>query len=146
MRVQFRELAPELTHSLTFTHAQRSGRFSAQTRSQQQQIPHRWEVEQPGAARCSRQGQEVTYYLNFCVCRALKASSAPPHSFMVKPAGDPLLCSHIDFSWISTGIILGGRAEKVRKNCRAFHSDICVRTCTSSGDNPDNVEFSNFGC
>ena len=50
-------------------------------------------------------------------------------------SGDPLLCSHIDFSWISTDFIRGGQVDKVRRNSRASHSDTCVHTCTSSGVN-----------
>ena len=58
--------------------------------------------------------------------------STPPIS--MNPAGDPLLCSHIDFSWISTDFMLRGQADKVHRNCGASWSDICVHTCISSRD------------
>ena len=74
-------------------------------------------------------------FWNFGICRMLDMSSPAA----VNPAGDLLLCSHIDFSWISTGITLGGQAEKVSRDCRASHSDICVHTCTSSGENTEEL-------
>ena len=51
---------------------------------------------------------------HFCICRMLEASSTPPllHS---ESSGDPLLNSDIDFSWISTDLILGGQAESSQK-------------------------------
>ena len=58
--VKSRELGQDCTCSLTFTHAQHSGRFSARTPSQQQQILCIIQAR-GGAARCSR--QEVTYKL-----------------------------------------------------------------------------------
>ena len=54
LRVKCVELA------LAFTQAQHSGRFSAQTRSQQHLI-QRVIQTRGGAAECSRQRQEVTY-------------------------------------------------------------------------------------
>ena len=50
-------------------------------------------------------------FFHFCVCESSLGS---------------LLCSHIDFSWISEDIILGGQTEKVCRECWASHSHICV--------------------
>ena len=57
--VKSRELVTEFSHSLPFTHAQHSGRFSSQTRSQQQQILGIIQAR-VGAAGSSRQRQEET--------------------------------------------------------------------------------------
>ncbi|CAB1434296.1 unnamed protein product [Pleuronectes platessa] len=46
---------------------------------------------------------------------------------------------HIDFSWISTDFIPGGQADKVEGHHGASHSDICVHTCTSSGENMEEL-------
>ena len=70
-----------------------------------------------------------------------KRHQPPPNSLVMNPVGDPLLCSHIDFSWISTDFIPGGRVEKVCRNYGASPSDICVHTCTSSRENREEVQI-----
>ena len=59
----------------------------------------------------------------------------PPALTRGSSSVDPLLCSHIHFSWICTDFIPGGQADKVCRNCGAPHLDICVHTGTSSGEN-----------
>ena len=123
-------MAPEFTQSSPFTHAQHSGRFSAQTRSQQQQILRIIPVR-GGAAGCSRQRQEVTltplrrsidsvdstrHCCQLFSPQTLLTSSSVSSTWMTAlfhlgnicflflfsfPAGDPLLCSHSRFSCIS---------------------------------------------
>ena len=87
-----------------------------------------WEVEQPDAADrgrtgCNNSTAEITWFswqnkdagsyhhkLSWhlgCVC----VINLPPNSL----AGDPPLCSHIRFSWISTDFILGGPAGDIEQ-------------------------------
>ena len=52
---------------------------------------------------------------------------SPPHSLAVNPAGDPLPCSHVNFSWISTDFILGCQAEKVCRYSEPLTQTFTVR-------------------
>ena len=62
------------------------------------------------------------YLFSFCNCCTLSRVRSiinPPNLLAVNPSGIPLLCSHIDWSWISTDIVSGGQTEKVRRNWAA---------------------------
>ena len=114
LRVKCTELAPEWTCSLPLTHAPHSGRLSAQTRSQQQQILHI--IQTRGGAAGSRcllcvwhrffTGKYLFsfcsffFFFHFCI-------NLPTRS-LVNPAEDPPLCSRIGFSWHSTDLTRGG--------------------------------------
>ena len=103
----------------------------------------RWQVEQPGAADRGRKwciNQKSRGFL-YITTDTIVSSYHRKLSWHLPPqrggGGDPLLCSHINFSWISTDVILGGQADEVCRNYAGSHSDICVPTCTSSRENTE---------
>ena len=56
----------------------------------------------------------------------------PTCSWWIQWGGDPLLYSHID-------IIPGGQVDEVCRKYGASQSDICVHTCTSSGEDTEGL-------
>ena len=53
---------------------------------------------------------------HLCICYVHRKHRQSPFSFTVNHAGDLLLCSHIDYFWLSADFVLGGpRGESVHK-------------------------------
>ena len=141
------ELGPDFTHSLSLTRVQRSRWFSVLTHSQQQQIFHIIQARGGGGvARCSRQRQEVTYYLDsdigiFAAVFYVYVTVSSPgdncflfvsffnfclcqpltHSLEVNPLGISfcvLTSNSVDF----LQFILGGQADNLEPLTRTFET------------------------
>ena len=101
--VKSRELWSDFTHSLLFTHAQHSGRFSSQTCSQQQQILHVIRAR-GGAVFFTRR-----YFLYFASLSCWIFINPPTPSLWFQ-GGSPAVFSH---RIVPTFCWLRGQVEKV---------------------------------
>ena len=55
--------------------------------------------------------------------------------------GNPLLGSHIEFSWLFYRLYTRRPGRGRLRDCRASHSDICVQTSTSSRENTEELHY-----
>ena len=138
-----------------------SGRFSAQTCSQQHRTPRvihvrggagrdrkqtllpgpRGHVYSTSSAPINTNSLDIFIWVFYV---AVPPPPPPPHTHThtltcsKSSGGSPAVFSHP--LGISMDIILGGQADKVIRTCGGSHSDICVHTSTSSGENVKDLQ------